>query len=368
MIKKLFFTLIGIITSVFVTLLFLELLLNFFPVNEGLRTQPVNSEQPIYRFEANREAVYSKHWNFDIRNKVKINNYGFVNNQDYKQASNLPLLSVIGDSYVEALMVPFDKTLAGLLSTNSKNNRVYSFAASGAGLSQHLIWAEYAKKKFNSNFFIFVIISNDFFESISKYEASPGFHRFVLKENNEWELSLTNYTPSILRKIFRNSKLAMYLITNLKVQSLLNLQLNLGKGDSRVKYVSNFDADVSEAFWKEAKLVTDIYINNAEKFSGVKKENILFVIDGIRPQLYNMKNNLDISESFWYKIRNYFIMQASLKGFEVIDMQKEFIKDYMQNNKKFEFITDSHWNSVGHAAVTKSIIESDVWSKFLKSK
>ena len=105
--KKVLFTATGIFLSAIFTLLFLELCLHFFPVNEGLRAQKVNAENPIFRFKPNRTAIFSKNWNFDIINKVKINNIGFVNNQDYFNEPDIPLLSIIGDSYIEALMVPF---------------------------------------------------------------------------------------------------------------------------------------------------------------------------------------------------------------------------------------------------------------------
>ena len=130
------------------------------------------------------------------------------------------------------------------MQNETSNKRVYSFAASGAGLSQHLIWAQFAKTEFKSDFFIFVIIANDFMESLSKYGNSPGFHRFTFNTDNSWQLELANYEPSFIRRILRKSKLAMYLITNLKINSILNFELP-GREDERIRYVSNFDANVS---------------------------------------------------------------------------------------------------------------------------
>ena len=98
------------------------------------------------------------------------------------------------------------------------------------------------------------------------------------------------------------------------------------------------------------------------------KKKILFVLDGIRPQLYNLNLSNQISDSFWFKIRKYFINEANKKGFEVIDMQKEFIKAYKLERKKFEFKTDSHWNSVGHKTVANSIENSIVWKSFIQNK
>ena len=365
LLKKYIFYFVGFFLSITVTLLLLEICLRFLPVNEGLRAQAVNQNSPIFKFKPNRKALFSKNWNFDIINNVNVNNAGFINNNDYNSELKSKLLSIIGDSYVEALMVPFEDNMSGILAKKANDKRVYSFAASGAGLSQHLIWAKHARENYNSNFFVFVIISNDFSESLAKYGSSPGFHRFKIKKNNEWELLLSNYEPSLLRKVFRNSSLAMYLITNLKIHSRLNMPLKLGKYDNRKKYVSNFDANVSANFWNDSVTATDIYLNNILKFTGSTKDKILFVIDGIRPELYD-DNNIKVRDSFWYKMRNYFIEEANKKGYEVIDMQKIFINEYKEKNLKYEFKTDSHWNSHGHATVAKSIIESSLWKSFIK--
>jgi hypothetical protein len=69
-----------------------------------------------------------------------------VNDQNYDPSTDTPLMAVIGDSYVEALMVPYEQTIQGRLSQRvPSHNRVYSFAASGAALSQYLAYAMYAK-------------------------------------------------------------------------------------------------------------------------------------------------------------------------------------------------------------------------------
>lgn len=364
--RNISFYIIGFLLSTIFTIVLIEICFRFLPVNEGLRAQPVNDKTPIFKFEANRTATFSKNWNFDIINEVRVNNAGFVNNNNYDEKSETRLLSIIGDSYVEALMVPFDKSLTGILSKKAKKNRVYSFAASGAGLSQHLIWAEHARKKYKSDFFIFVIISNDFSESLSKYGSSPGFHRFKINHEDEWTMLLSNYEPSILRKIFRKSKLAMYLITNLKIHSIFDIQLNLGKSDNRKKFVSNFDAEVSSEFWNDSLKATNIYLNNIEKFAGVDKDRILFVLDGVRPELYQENGMETVRNSFWVKMRNKFIYEARLKGYDVIDMQEKFSANFKKEGKKFEFKSDSHWSDIGHALVAKSIKESYYWKRFLE--
>lgn len=360
--KKALFAVIGVCLSCLLTLIFLEIVLFFFPVNEGLRVLPVNRENPVFKFTPNRESQFSKNWNFDIKNKVRINNDGFVNDINYDEFSKNKLLSIIGDSYVEALMVPFKRSVTGLLQS-STDNRVYSFAASGAGLSQHLVWAKYAEKKFNSDYFVFVIIANDFAESLKSYESSPGFHRFKRLNDNDWDLELAAYEPSYIRKFLRNSNLAMYLITNVKIHNILNFNLKLGKNDYRETYISNFKSEFSADFWDDATWATNVYLDNIDYFSNTKKKNILFVIDGIRQSIYDNRVKKD-SQSFWYKIREYFIKEAKLRGFQVLDMHKIFEKEYKKNMKKFNFKTDSHWNELGHSLVAKGIKDTPLWKAF----
>ena len=88
--KYIIYYIIGFSLSVIITLLLLEIGLRFFPVNEGLRAQAVNNDNPIFRFEPNRNSLFSKNWNFDISNKVSINNAGFVNNNDYYENLQSP--------------------------------------------------------------------------------------------------------------------------------------------------------------------------------------------------------------------------------------------------------------------------------------
>ena len=49
-----------------------------FPCTEAPGRYLLNEENPVIRFEPNREFVWSRDWNFSIVNDVRINNFGFV--------------------------------------------------------------------------------------------------------------------------------------------------------------------------------------------------------------------------------------------------------------------------------------------------
>ena len=113
-------------------------------------------------------------------------------------------------------MVRYADTLQGRLAKSLEGKlRVYSFAASGAPLSQYLIWARHAVKEYGAAALIINVVGNDFDESLAMYQTAPGFWYYVPDANQVLHLRLFEF-PSILRKLVRASALLRYLLINLK--------------------------------------------------------------------------------------------------------------------------------------------------------
>lgn len=351
------FATIAVFLGVGFFVLMAEVALRFLPVNEGMRTQAVTAEQPVFRFEPNRDAIFAKGSGFDIVNRVRTNNAGFVSNLDYDAAATAPLLAVIGDSFVEALMVPWPETIAARLGkTVDGRGRVYSFAASGAGLPQYLAWARFARDTYRPQAMTIVIIPNDFSESLYDREHSPGFHSFVRRPDGSAEMRLTEYRPSRLRSILRHSALAMYLFSQAKVQGLLGGGLTLGKDDHR--FVGNVEAVSDDAFLAQSKWAVDRFLDMLPEYSGLPRERIQLVVEGIRPQLYEPAELETAHASYWGRMRAYVLEQAAARGHEVIDMNPPFIAAYQRDGKRFEFPTDGHWNGEGHRVAAEAVARS----------
>ena len=67
---------------------------------------PVDAADPVLHFTPNRPFTNSLGWNFHNVVHGRVNNAGFVNDQDYVR-DGPPLIAVIGDSFIEAQMVPY---------------------------------------------------------------------------------------------------------------------------------------------------------------------------------------------------------------------------------------------------------------------
>ena len=149
-----------------VALAALELALHFLPVPSPMRSRPVSAEDPVYRLMPDRQLVNSMSWDFSNAITRRVNNEGFVNDQDYDPEDPRPLLAIIGDSYVEAKYLPFEETIDSRLAAAAGTpRRVYSLGFSGGPLSPYLVWADHARQRFRPGTMLFVIIGNDFDES-----------------------------------------------------------------------------------------------------------------------------------------------------------------------------------------------------------
>tara|TARA_B100001559_G_C16482204_1_gene614348 strand:+ start:96 stop:1166 length:1071 start_codon:yes stop_codon:yes gene_type:complete len=348
MLRRIFYN----IVSFFIIILIFEIILTFLPVNQGFEFYEVNKNSFIFKAKENRSITQSKYWNFYNPQRIKINNFGFRNDHNY-DVKEQNIVSVIGDSYVEAVQVPFAKTFYNILEENIDNKfKVYSFGFSGAPLSQYLKWAEFSVDKFNVSHLVINVVANDFDESLLKYKQSPGFHYFEKCGQNYCNV-LVPYKKKKYKAILGKSNLTRYLVSNLQI---LNISKNISfffeqfdnKKNTKAnkKYFANTSTDNSTQRIKDSKLSVRLFLEKLDLIK-LEKKNIILMIDG---RFYS--SNYD---GYFPLMREYFIQESMKKGFKIIDLKKSFDRNYKKNKKKFEFKKDGHWNSLGHSVVGKEL-------------
>jgi len=341
------------IVSFFIIILIFEIILAFLPVNQGFEFYEVNKNSFIFRAKENRSVTQSKYWDFYNPQIIKINNFGF-RNDNYYDVKKKNIVSVIGDSYVEAVQVPFAKTFYNILEENIDNKfKVYSFGFSGAPLSQYLKWAKFSVDKFNVSHLVINVVANDFDESLLKYKQSQGFHYFR-KCGQRYCNVLVPYKKKDYSFLMK-SNLISYMVYNLQIQNSIKeistffKQFNAKQNKkSDQMYLANTSTNTSIQRIEDSKLSIEIFL---EKLNLIKleKKNIILMIDG---RFYDSNY-----EGYFPKMREYFIKESIEKGFQVIDLKKSFDSHYNENKKKFEFKKDGHWNSLGHSIVGKELHE-----------
>ena len=363
--RELLLNLLLSLASVFVCLLAAEIALRFLPVSTGLRSMPVNAANPVLHFAPDRPFVNSLGWNFYNVVRGRVNNAGFVNEQDY-QRDGPPLIAVIGDSFIEAQMVPYAESLQGRLAAALTDKfRVYSFAASGAPLSQYLIYAGHAAREYGARAVVINVVGNDFDESLSAYRLGPGFWQYAPDANGVLQLRLNPHRAGTLISLARHSALARYLIINLGIQNHIFAIRSLGElifgkpANAQPRYAGNTDASVEQKRVLDSLTAMDAFFRDVPERVGLPPERILFTLDGFRYAAAAQAG----SGTYFDLMRRAFIEKAAALGYEVIDLDTRFIPRHARTGESFEFSADNHWNGAGHDVTAEAVLESKLLAR-----
>jgi len=335
-----------------------EICLQFMPVATGLPMQAVNADNPIMRFTPATAFTYSVGWSLANATKGRINNDGWVNDQDYDPTDTRPLLAIIGDCFIEAQMVPSRDTVQGRLAAMvGVHGRVYSFAAAYAGLSQYLIWASYAAAKYKPDGMVFNVVAHDFEESFTKYGGYPGRHYFVEVPDGRFELRRIDFIPNLnpLRAMIKRSALARYLAGNLT-----------GAIDGVLGKDASCPANTCES--PDAQRMVDsqqalsAFLDELPRRASLSPDRILLIVDSIRPEVYT--DERAGKDTYFGRMRKRLLDEAQRRGYETIDLNPLFAATYRRDGELLNVADErTHWNSAGHAAVADAVSGSKLFSK-----
>jgi hypothetical protein len=363
--KDLALSLLLSLVSIVVCLLAAEVVLRFLPVATGLRSMPVNAANPVLHFSPNRPFVYSLGWNFHTVVRGRVNNAGYVNDQDYVREGP-PLIAVVGDSFIEAQMVPYAETLQGRLAAAlSGRFRVYSFAASGVPLSQYLIFAGHAVREFGARAVVINVVGNDFDESLAAHKLGPGFWLYAPDATGTLRLRLTEHNPGGLITLARHSALLRYVIINLRFQEAVG-QLRVlgalivgGPANAAPRYAGNTDASVDEKRVKNSLDALDAFFRDVPEHIGLPSDRVLFTLDGFRSAAAAQAG----AGTYFDLMRRAFMEKAAARGYEVIDLDTRFIPRHARTGESFEFFDDNHWNGLGHGVAADAVLDSKLLAR-----
>ena len=348
--KNFFIYFFSFLFIVFITYITLEFFFLFFPVAQMFDKPNITQDRPTLKYTENQEILYSVGPFFDQKVTKRTNNYGYVNNNPYSKNSS-PSFVIIGDSYVEALQVNFNHSIGGLLANKYGSNNVYTLGISGSALSQYEAFLKFAEVEFNPKSYIFVIIENDFDESLCKYKISEGHHCY----NNLMQLELIPFHGfSFLRSWARSSPLMRYLVLHLHLDwRMISKKLHLPMND---KFINTLPLQENKQFFKESEEVVDQFLFDVKSITRDKK--VYFIVDSNRKDI-NLTSQLSehISGSYYFEyMRNYFLKKTEMYGFVAVDMAPIFRNDFLANNQPLNFKTDYHWNERAHNIVADQLI------------
>lgn len=346
-------------------LLALELALRLLPVCTLLPSLAVNEANPALRYEPNQDGVWSQGAAMRYAVRYRVNNFGFVNDQNYRTADPRPLVAVIGDSFVEALMVPPEETFHALLAQQlSGRARVYSFSRSGVALSQYLAYADWARQLFHPHRLIINVVGNDFDESFTRYKDGPGLYSFPESTAGGPALTRKDYAPGPLSHLAQHSHLMMYLLANLHAHLLPQTIARLFHPPRPEEYAENTRREADADRMAHGDLALTLFLKLLPELSGLPREHILLVVDGNRSDIYT-KPPAGTPRSYAQTMLEALAQRARALGFPVVELEQAFAQDYARRHLPFEVPGDGHWSGLGHKVVADAILASGFFDPYL---
>ena len=117
----------SIFAGFFAFLVGAEALLRLLPAPSGRVAADPDPSWPAHRLQPNRNYVHLLAWDFENAQRGRVNKFGYVAPFDYEDGAEVGV--VIGDSFIEGAMNPYQNMLQGRLagSLGMPMSRIYNF-------------------------------------------------------------------------------------------------------------------------------------------------------------------------------------------------------------------------------------------------
>lgn len=318
------------------TVLVLEAILQFLPVSSGLRLENSDPQVPFRRYLAHESYVYSHGWALTNARKGIINAQGASNSRDFKDGA---AVLVLGDSFVESLMLDYPDTMQGQLE-QALGGGVYAAGNSGNGLADTLVMARYYVPRVHPRT---VVLFVDGSNLSTLLEPAKRGHNQIEPGPDGLHLVHTPYVEPGIKRLVSYSALVRYCYYNLKLPDWLSSALRRkGPPPAAAKDIAAQGA------------VLDYYLTQLRAIEDGSEVQFLFVVDGERDLLYNARKGVP---SWGGGDRALFFARLKQHGFAAIDMQPVFAQHWAARREQMDFAPmDMHWNKVSHALAAQQIV------------
>jgi len=308
-------------------------------------------------FRPNQRGTFVAGPSSEIRAEYRINDQGWNSPYDYGDAppDNAFRVAVVGDSYVEAIQVDFDKSFPYLLERQvngedpGKYVHVRSYGHSGANLTQYYKVAAHVLTSYKPDLLIVNVVHNDFPEIFEEYSRIDNW---ALRDSGD---ALVFREPRRsprywLKRILSKSAVVRYAVINLKILERFAGLKRMLKGTR--PSIANFNANGVDSMVKATKTRRGVNFLLDEFRMLALETQILFLIDGDRSTIYRGRNPY---QSPLYQLNELLLTLAEERNIAVIDMTAPFLKDWQLYGQGFDWPRDYHWNERGHEVVSSTI-------------
>lgn len=348
--------------SVVVFLLFCELVLFRFvlPASDVPRNAFVND---VVRYQPGQSGVWRVR--DEIAAPFRINAQGWNSPlPDYpiERKPGVTRVAFVGDSFVEALQVPFDKSFAEVVGARLAATgpvEIQRFGVAGAPLSQYLQMLEREVVQRHPDRVVVTLVHNDFDES---FVFKPGrYTSSFLKLKIEGGKVVGEVPPEPWHagwlEFVRQSATARFLLYRWQVRPQALVDAILGPTKAKAAGEGGYAAniDVSSVFAREAdiRVATDYLFGRLKARTDAIGAKLQLVMDGDREAVYAGR-----ADSPALKLNRIAAEMAGKHGIAFLDLHPVVAAEWAKAGKRFEFQADAHWNEYGHQVAAAAIVEA----------
>jgi hypothetical protein len=311
----------------------------------------------VVRYASNQRGVWRVR--DEIAAPYAINAQGWnsgVGDYVVERRPGVPRIAIVGDSYVEALQVPYDKSLgerlAGDLRSGGSPAEVYRFAISGAPLSQDLQMIEREVARYRPDWIVVVMTTLDFDNS---YEFQPGRYTssfLKLRVDNGRVLGEIPPLPwrSNWREWLRMTATARYFLYRWRVRPERLIRLLLPHAEAGA-LDPPVPADIDAALPDGANTAaaTDyVFGRMAGAARSIEARLLLVMVDNSDMIYQGQDGSLAPLNRLTATI-------AARRDLRFLDLDAAFAANWRAEHQRFEFTFDHHWNEHGQAVAAEAV-------------
>lgn len=295
-----------------------------------------------------------------IRAAFTINAQGWNSGHaDYPAQRSAALrIAIVGDSYVEALQVPPDKSIAEDLERElGTGTEVFRYGVSGAALSQYLHMARRAALPARPDVLVLLLVHNDFDES---WRAVPGlytqsFLRLNLgADGSVAEIPPAPYSQGLVSRLRGSSATWRYLAYGRQVRFEALRRLLLPQGQ-KAKFEANIDTSDLAAREALDRRATSYLFAQLKAEAAQAGARLLLVMDGVRATIEDDSPAAQDYGQGALRLNRMAGDEAARLSIPFLDLHPVFDADFRAHRRAFAFAADGHWNAYAHALAAHAV-------------
>ncbi len=267
----------------------------------------------------------------------------------------VPRVAVVGDSYVEALQVPFDRSvgerLAAALGNGANLPEVDRFGISGAPLSQYVQIAEREVVRYRPDWVVVLLVHNDFDES---YRFKPGrytssFLKFRVGDGQVLgDIAPEPWLPGRFDAL-RRTATARFFLYRWQARPDFLIDLLLPQAQAAAGFAANADIVTILADRRTVEAVTEHAFGRLDAAARTIGARVLLAMDADRFAIYRGQ------ESLASELNRLAAAAAARQRVPFVDLERAFMADWRTRRQRFDYDADHHWNEHGHAVAAEAI-------------